>query len=265
MISIENFGNKNITGRLGNQIFQFAFVFALYKKYNYKISLPIIKDAQFWKCFKILDPIIHPYDDSYFKITIYENQGSCNYDKSLIANGDNYIYSGFFQSYKYFDKYKNELIKTLKFKNHIKQKGDLKLSKYKNNLVSIHVRRTDYLKSPIWGDLIKEGYYEKATYYIKDSDDVLVFSDDINFTKEYFKNKKNYYIIDENEYVSLYMMTQCNSHIIANSTFSWMGAYLSGKENITCPDPWWPSFFPKPNNVQKDITKEGWRKINVFQ
>ena len=264
MISIENFGNKKITGRLGNQIFQFAFIFALYKKYNYKICLPKIKDAQFWKCFKILDPIIHPYDDSYFKVKICEDKGCCNYDEELIKQGDDNLFSGYFQSYKYFDEHKKDLIKALNFKNYIKEKGNLELSKYKNNLVSIHVRRTDYLKSAIWGDLIKEGYYEKAESYINNDSDVLVFSDDLVFVKDYFKNKKNYHIIDKNEYVSLFMMTKCSQHIIANSSYSWMGAYLSGKENIICPNPWWPHFFPKPNNIQKDIIKKDWMKINVF-
>lgn len=265
MISIANFGNSNITGRLGNQIFQFALLFAINKAKKYSICLPKIQDAQFWKCFNIKNLKIHPYKDEYFEYYIRENKGSCNFDKEILQQSDNLIFSGFFQSYRYFDKYKKELINCLKFKNHIVKKGNSELNKYKKNPVSVHVRRTDYLSSPIWGDLIKEGYYEKACKFINEKDDVLVFSDDVKFTREYFKYKKNYHIIDQNEYISLYMMTKCKQHIIANSTFSWMGAYLSGKENIICPHPWWPSFFPKPNNIQKDITKPEWKKINVFK
>jgi hypothetical protein len=265
MITVKNFGNSDVAGRLGNQIFQFAFLYGIYKRKNYSIHLPKLEKSQFWKCFDIVEPEIHTFKSDDFKSIIQEKTGCYNFDKTLIEQGDNCMYSGYFQSYFYFDEFKNDLIKTLKFKNHIIKEGDLELNKFKKNLVSVHVRRTDYLANPIWGDLIKEGYYEKAIKDIKENDDVLVFSDDVQFVKNYFKNKKNYHVIEKNEYVSLYMMTKCNKHIIANSSFSWMGAYLSGKENITCPNPWFPSIFPKPNNIQKDVTKPEWKKINVFK
>ena len=263
MISIENFGNPYIAGRLGNQIFQFAFLYSFYKRKNYNIALEFRNDCQFWKCFDILEPKIYDFHIEDFDEIFKENKGSCNFDKNLLNQGDRIIFSGYFQSYLYFDEFKNDLIKTLQFKKDIQQEGNLELEKFKNP-ISLHVRRTDYLSSPIWGDLIKEGYYEKAESYINNDSDVLVFSDDLVFVKDYFKNKKNYHIIDKNEYVSLFMMTKCSQHIIANSSYSWMGAYLSGKENIICPNPWWPHFFPKPNNIQKDIIKKDWMKINVF-
>lgn len=265
MISIANFGNYNIAGRLGNQIFQFAFLFGIYKRKNYSVHLPRLKDAQFWKCFNILEPEIHPFNKNKFSSLIIENKGCYNFDKKLIEQEDESLYSGYFQSYLYFDEFKNDLIKSLQFKKHIVEEGDLELKKFTNRLVSVHVRRTDYLAHPVWGDLIKEGYYEKALSDVKNDDDVLVFSDDIKFVKDYFKNIKNFHVIDKDEYVSLYMMTKCEKHIIANSSFSWMGAYLSGKENITCPNPWFPPIFPKPNNIQKDVTKKEWRKISVFK
>ena len=265
MISIANFGDSRVAGRLGNQIFQFALLFSIHKEKKYSICLQKIKEAQFWKCFDVKNVKIHECKENYFEYGIEEDKGCYNFDEDILKQPDKVIFCGFFQSYRYFDKYKKELINCLKFKNHIIKKGNSELKKYKKNPVSIHVRRTDYLSHPVWGDLIKEGYYKKACKFIDKNDDVLVFSDDVNFVKEYFKNKKNYHIIDQNEYVSLYMMTKCKQHIIANSSFSWMGAYLSGKENIICPNPWFPSFFPKPNNIQKDITKPKWKKINVFK
>ena len=265
MITIKNFGNPDIAGRLGNQIFQFAFLFGIYKRKNYSIHLFKSERSQFWKCFDIVEPKIQTFKSNDFKFIIEEKRGCYNFEKRLINQGDNLMYSGFFQSYLYFDDFKNDLINTLKFKSHIIEEGEKELKKYNRNLVSVHVRRTDYLENPIWGDLIKEGYYEKSLDDIQENDDVLIFSDDVKFVKDYFKNKKNYHVIEKNEYVSLYMMTKCNKHIIANSSFSWMGAYLSGNENITCPNPWMPSIFPKPNNVQKDITKPEWKKINVFK
>jgi len=266
MISILDFGESV---RLGNQIFQFALMFAINKDKKYSISLPKGKnskgeDIQFWKCFDVQNINIYDFKKDDFIYYIKEKNGCYNFDENILQQEDNFIFDGGFQSYLYFDKYKKQLIDCLKFKDYIVEKGNDKLLKYKTPLTSIHVRRTDYLNHPCWGDLIKEGYYEKAIENINENEEVLVFSDDVDFAKDYFKNKKNFNIIDEDEYISLYMMTKCEKHIIANSSFSWMGAYLSGKENITCPNPWFPSFFPKPNNIQKDVSKPEWRKINVY-
>lgn len=266
MITIPHFGDYV---RLGNQIFHFALMFAINKDTNYSISLSKGKnstgeDIQFWKCFDIQSIKIHDFIRDDFNFYINEANGCYSFDEDILYQEDDIMFVGGFQSYRYFDKYKKELINCLKFKDSIIEKGNDKLLKYKTPLTSVHVRRGDYLDKPYYGDLIKEGYYEKAIENIKENEEVLVFSDDVNFVKDYFKNKKNFNIIDEDEYTSLYMMTKCENHIIANSSFSWMGAYLSGKENITCPDPWLPPFFPKPNNIQKDITKPNWKKINVF-
>jgi len=261
MITIENFGTM---GRLGNQIFQFALLFSLHKSKGYEIHLPLNNGCQFWNCFDIKNIKVFDFIESNKLNICKEINGCYNFDDNSLQQPDNTKFHGYFQSYRYFDKYKKELIDCLNFKNNIVEKANDKLSKYKIPLTSIHVRRTDYLNHPCWGDLIKEGYYEKAVENIKNDEEVLVFSDDVNFAKDYFKNKKNFHIVEENEYISLYMMTKCEKHIIANSSFSWMGAYLSGKENITCPNPWFPSIFPKPNNIQKDITKPEWIKINVF-
>lgn len=251
-------------GRLGNQIFQFALLFSLHKSKGHEIHLPLNNRCQFWNCFDINKVKIFDFIESNKLNVCKEINGSYNFDKRIFQQKDNIKFHGYFQSYLYFDEHKKELINCLNFKNNIIKKGNDELSKYKSRLTSIHVRRTDYLNHPCWGDLIKEGYYEKAIENIKNDEEVLVFSDDVNFAKNYFKNKKNFHIVEENEYISLYMMTKCEKHIIANSSFSWMGAYLSGKENITCPNPWFPSIFPKPNNIQKDITKPEWIKINVF-
>lgn len=261
MITINFFGPE--MGRLGNQIFQFGLLFSLNKSKGYQIHLPLNNKCQFWNCFNIKNIQIFNYIKKDNLNVCIEKNGACNFDESILQAEDNTIFHGHFQSYRYFDMYKKELLETLEFKKEIKEDGDIELLKFKNP-ISLHIRRTDYLNIPNFGNLIETGYYEIATQYIDTNRDVLVFTDDISFAKFYFKDRKNFHIINKNEYVSLYMMTKCSSHIIANSTFSWMGAYLSGKDNITCPYTWWRSTFPAPNNIQKDIVKENWNKINVF-
>lgn len=261
MISINNFGRA---GRLGNQIFQYALLYAIHSKKGYDISLPLNFDCQFWKCFNIIEPNLKLYDKSAKQTIFYETHGACNFDQNILNQPDNTVFCGYFQSYKYFDEYKNGLIKSLKFKDNIIDEGTQELNKYEENLVGLHIRRGDYLeREDLWGNLVKCDYFKTATKDIDEKQTVLVFSDDNPFAKDYFSNRKNFKVIEKDEYVSLYMLTKCKKHIISNSSFSWMGAYLSGVENITYPQPWWPSTHRAPNNVQRDINKISWEGISV--
>lgn len=261
MISINNFGRA---GRLGNQIFQYALLYSIHSNKGYDIHLPLNYDCQFWKCFDVTNPKLHLFNKSNPYTICTEKNGSCNFDERLLNQPDNTVFCGYFQSYKYFDEYKEGLIKSLVFKDNIINEGNAELNKYGENLIGLHIRRGDYLeREDLWGNLIKCNYFENATKDIDTNETVLVFTDDNNFAKDYFSNKKNFKIIEKDEYVSLYMLTKCKKHIISNSSFAWMGAYLSGVENITYPDPWWPSTHKAPNNVQKNINKPSWNGVKV--
>lgn len=262
MITINNFGRA---GRLGNQIFQYSLLFYLNKTKGYEIHLPLEVDCQFWKCFDLQNINVKQYiRDGNYRL-FYERYGSCNFDDLVLQQSDNTIFDGYYQSYMYFDAVKQELINSLKFKQHIIDEGNLELQKYNNkNLVSIHIRRTDYLDHVnVWGDLFADGYYKEIEKFTSENDNILIFTDDNNFAKHHF-NKPNHHVIEKNEYVSLYMMSKCNRSIISNSSFAWWGAYLTGHDNIICPQPWWPKSHPGVNSIQKNITKPEWMHIKCF-
>ena len=263
MITINGFGRA---GRLGNQIFQYALLFYLNKTKGYDIHLPLDVDCQFWKCFDLQNVNIYQYARQGGYKIFHERFGSCNFDDIVLQQSDNTIFDGYYQSYMYFDSLKQQLIQSLKFKQHIIDEGNQELTKYNNkNTVSLHIRRTDYLDYvDRWGDLFSDGFYTEATKSINDeTENVLIFTDDNDFARQHF-TKPNYHVIDKNEYVSLYMMTQCSRHIMSNSSFAWWGAYLSGKDNVICPRPWWNKNMPAPNHEQKNITKPEWQHINSF-
>ena len=103
--------------------------------------------------------------------------------------------------------------------------------------VAIHVRRGDYLKPPhnsFHTDLTSTDYYEKA---IKEfpNDDFLVFSDDIEWCKSHLNGSGFYYYEGHDEIDDLNLMMRCKGHIVANSTYSWWGAYLSSQNHVVCP------------------------------
>ena len=263
MISINCFGKA---GRLGNQIFQYALMFYLNKTKGYEVHLPLDQDCQFWKCFDIKNLNITQYNKKNSYKRFDERNGSCNFDDLVLEQSDNTLFDGYYQSYKYFDSVQNELTKSLQFKQNIIDEGNLEFLKYSNKkTVCLHIRRTDYLDHiNHWGDLFADGFYQKALSMIdNENENVLIFTDDNNFAQKHF-NKPNHYIIQKNEYVSLYIMTLCDRHIISNSSFAWWGAYLSSRNNIICPKPWWPITHPGKNSIQLDITKPEWTHIKVF-
>ena len=176
--------------------------------------------------------------------------------------------AGFFQSEKYFINYKKNVLKLLRFpekKNKLLQ-NYLDLIKNRNS-VAIHIRRKDYLNNPkarYFHGILKEDYYKRSINYIKKrvkSPLFFIFSDDINLVKNtflIFKEKKYIFIDTKSSFSDLYLMSNCKNFIIANSTFSWWGAWLSkNRHKIVCaPKKWLRAKISTP-----DIIPESWVKI----
>lgn len=116
-----------------------------------------------------------------------------------------------------------------------------------SNFVSIHVRRTDYLKCNIY-HILNEDYYQEAISNFDINNTLfLIFSDDIEWCKQsgYFSNARNKLFIEDNMYdeEELYLMSLCDHNIIANSTFSLWGYYLNKNpdKKIVIPKKWFVS------------------------
>ena len=107
---------------------------------------------------------------------------------------------------------------------------------------SLHVRRGDYLKDPDFCGICDLDYYKKAVETVlsktKKQVTFLVFSNDINWCKENladdFAGNEVIYVdwnTGKDSYKDMYLMSQCQANIIANSSFSWWGAYLNESPN----------------------------------
>ncbi len=180
----------------------------------------------------------------------------------------NFLLSGFFQSEKYFVSYRKIILKLLKFpkiKNKLLQ-SYLDLIKNRNS-VAIHIRRGDYFNNPkvrYFHGILGDNYYKKSINYIKrkiKNPLFFIFSDDINLVKKtlfFLKKEKHIFIDTKSSINDLHLMSSCKHFIIANSTFSWWGAWLSKKKyKIICaPKRWVRAKIPTP-----DIIPESWVKI----
>jgi len=166
---------------------------------------------------------------------------------------------GYFQSEKYFAKNKS-LIQNLFSIDEDNNK--LIIEKYSNvlklNPVGVHVRRGDYLSNP--HPVCSLDYYDKAFNLFPENTVYLLFSDDITWCKENFKEETFHFVENNEDVVDLFLMTKCSHNIMANSSFSWWGAWLNKNENqrVITPQNW---FGNTMEHNTKDLIPSEWEQI----
>ena len=170
---------------------------------------------------------------------------------------------GYFQSSKYFSKYRDKILELFQLSSQEQKYVDDYFSKVKSEfkeckqVVSLHVRRGDYLKLPDFHTNLTMEYYTKAIENFP-SALFMVFSDDIEWCKENIKIPNVHYV-SERDVIDLSLMSKCDSHILANSSFGWWGAYLNTKpdKKVVAPSRW----FVKDDLDTRDLYEAGWIKI----
>lgn len=196
----------------------------------------------------------------------YYREKGISYKEEIWKMKKGYFY-GFWQSEKYFAGIEDDLRKEFTFldnlqfevvngQTHSKIKEDQKA-------VSVHIRRGDYLENPMYGGICTEAYYRNAITYIKqriEGAKFYLFSNDMAYVRERFQGEEFVYVGNNSEdkgYIDLYLMSLCKHHIIANSSFSWWGAWLnpSFSKIVVAPSRWL-------NNISaKDIVPDKWVKL----
>lgn len=184
----------------------------------------------------------------------------------------NCIFKGCWQSEKYFLNCKEDIKKQFTFPPFDEELNITTASKMqKENSVAIHLRKgKDYLQSPLMGrGLCEADYYMNAVKYIKmhvDNPVFYVFTDNPEWVKNNLPNF-NYTLVNWNKisgkknFRDMQLMTYCKHNIIANSTYSWWGAWLNSNPNKIVIGP--AKFFNPINNFfsTSDIMCESWIKI----
>ena len=151
-----------------------------------------------------------------------------------IKNGENYYFYGFWESIKYIEQHREYLQKRFCFRVDKEKFSRIIEMMDTTESVSIHIRRGDYItksNNDIRFNLCDDKYYIKAIEKIKsitNNPKFYVFSDDIPAAKKILENEKNCVYIEENkDFEDMFLMTQCKHNILANSTFSFWGAFLN--------------------------------------
>ena len=166
----------------------------------------------------------------------------------------------YFQNEHFFAPYVDQVREMFKFTKPLSKTAMETAEKIKNNnSVSIHIRRTDYIKQRY--PIMSLQYYENGADYIQKHTNepihLFVFSDDIPWVKENFTSKYPFTIVQGNkDTVDMHLMSLCKHNIIANSSFSWWGAWLNENPNkiVVAPDIW----LYEDERWGKDIRLKDW-------
>ncbi|WP_158827641.1 alpha-1,2-fucosyltransferase [Mucilaginibacter lacusdianchii] len=194
------------------------------------------------------------------------------YEPSLYSANSNIYLDGYWQHHRYFEHIDDRIFDELTLKNEQERNNYpiFDMLKADDNAVSIHIRRGDYISDPNAFDLLGVlplTYYDKAIAYINEqvkAPNYYVFSDDLDWARKNLKLNNDVYFVDidngSKDYLELDAMSKCRHHIIANSSFSWWGAYLNRSPNkiVIAPHQW---VKPAHINAKIQIQLPAWIKI----
>ena len=257
-------------GRIGNQMFQYATLFALGKTRN--IDIGILRNAAeiYHNTSKPLSLIEAFPNLSVKKLDEMIAKGQYREDGFLFSSNifllmDDCDISGYFQSPYYFAHFKDEIKKEFQFSDDVdsiaKQKIDELRDSADTHICSLHFRRTDYLGHPNFHTNLGPAYYNPAFQVMSSKFSnvkFVAFSDDPEWLQE---NLPPEIIISsgESQFEDMCMMTKCDSHIIANSSFSWWGAWLSDSTQLVIAPRQW--FGPEGPRKWDTIYDKQWGVI----
>lgn len=260
------FNHLGHLGRLGNQMFQYASLRGIAARRGYDFGIPPSKFEDEWRSHQLFEVFDLPnLPRSNVK---YLDSGNAPVAQERFFHFDQLLFDqcpndvslfGFFQSEKYFKHIEGSIKEDFTFRDHILEPCK-EIAEGFDNPVSLHVRRTDYLTNSANHHNLDLIYYEEALKHF-DGRQVIVFSDDPEWCQEQELFSDDRFLVSESgdNTIDLCLMTLCTDHIIANSSFSWWGAWLAKSEKVIAPSRWFG-----PNNVDKetkDLIPETWTVI----
>lgn len=279
-------------GGLGNQMFQWAFGRSLEKQTGVKtyfdmsffekkyarpfeldiftLNTPKIEDfwtklklGIIWKLRKKLN------NKSLLGLNFY-SEAHFEFDENLFKLKPNTYIEGFFQNEKCFSDVEKELRADFQFKNQPDETNQKLIDKIDStNSISLHIRRGDYVQKKRYQNLYATcslDYYKRGVEYIAQKTQnptLFIFSDDINWVKENLNLPYESVYVSHNtgvkSYEDLRLMSNCKHNVIANSSFSWWGAWLNNNPDkiIIAPEKW----FNDNSINQNDVIPKNWVKL----
>jgi hypothetical protein len=285
----------SLSGGLGNQMFQYAFAKSYAEKYNQKIKIELGFFQQSFdrdttprefglECYNLSKQIEKKYSLPFYAVgflgkftrllnrafrlglreIVYEK--GFQYSPLYLNKKGAYVFVGYWQSYKYCESVIKKVKEDFKLTCSLSDTNKERLFSMNNsNSIALHVRRGDYISNNAaasFHGVCSVEYYKKAFELISEkinNPKVFIFSDDLDWVKknlvincavEYIEGN------DDKPEIDIMLMSNCNHFIIANSSFSWWGAFLGQNDNsiVIRPKLW----FVENNERTKDLCPDKW-------
>ena len=279
-----------VTGGLGNQMFQYAAAKALaiqngidvkldiseYSKgqlrnfdlFNFNVTTSIASknEIEELKAFNSLDRLKAHFTP--VKKRRFYKEPFFHFDSNFFKLGSNVYIQGYFQSEKYFQPIKEIIIKEFTLKKEVIGKvQELGIQLQNENSVSVHIRKGDYKNKETkkFHGILPLDYYHKALKKVRSEiqdPHFYIFTDDSKWVEQNFEVSNATIVsgnISFNHFEDLFLMSHCCHNIIANSSFSWWGAWLNQNKGkiVIVPEGW---FNKGPKDVH-DLIPANWKKL----
>jgi len=286
-----------LLGGLGNQMFQYAAArnlalskqeklvldaesFATYDLHHFELTRvfccasDFVTEEQFkktlsWRAYPWIRGRLSYAKLASFRGGAYIVEPHFHYWQGISAVPDDCYLVGYWQSEKYFKECENVIRKDFEFKEPLNEKNAEIASDIDScNSVSLHIRRGDYVANQktnsVHGSCSLD-YYKEAIAVISEREtkpEVFIFSDDIEWVKKHLYLEFPATYIDHNQgrdsYRDMQLMSLCKHNIIANSSFSWWGAWLNTYENkiVIAPNQWFAI-----ERCSDDLIPEQWVRL----
>ncbi len=288
-----------LTGGMGNQMFQYAAAKALSLYHNTELAIdlhsyyrevfPELEVARSFELNKfsgvnerLITPhhAIHHYNT--FKKTPFSalvaphkrkvyKEPFYHYDKNFMKARKDVMLKGYWQSEQYFANYKEEIRQSFLIKEVVvKRVTDVGEKIRRETSVAVHIRRGDYLRLPVilaWHGVLDTNHYNNAfsllKIKLKKVFKIYYFTDDPTWVQENLCNNWPGTISSKeyqtNAIEDFYLMSQCKHNIIANSSFSWWAAWLNNHPDKIIVAP--INWFGSAPYDTKDLYPETWMKV----
>lgn len=263
-LDVSELSNKSIDGKYSARDLELSHL-------NIALNVASIDEFRAFKKSKLLKALDLFYLNMPFKMNnLYIKEPSFSFYKQALKAPDNCYLDGYWQSENYFVESRSQLLNNFVFDSELSSETKQLAEQIKSqDAVSIHVRRGDYLSIPQ-----NQSIYEvcDSVYYLSAMEKILsinanvvfyVFSDAPNWFKENVNTTNQIKYVTHNigaySYQDMYLMSLCKHNIIANSSFSWWGAWLNKNENkvVIAPKRW----FKNNCKETKDLIPKAWIQL----
>jgi hypothetical protein len=266
-----------LQGRLGNQMFQYAFALFAAKQVNTFFFIDKNKGTNLLFKYFTLTTGCKYFNDllkSCFrkKGKIFSQIGHENVNEILLSVKNNTYYEVFCQSLLYFEQVEHLIRESFRIKDIYVKEFTRKYDKlFRNNkTIVIHFRGSDYFEwrcEELGGEnlVLPLKFYEDCLKKINNIEQykIIFISDSISILKEYFGDKENYFFESNTEIVDFQLMINANILIISNSSYAWWGAFLNNRNAEIYAPRYWLGFKVRKEYPVGIMEKLNWNFIEA--